>query len=207
VSTTDVHGESSISVGNQKGDGKSGCKSRSPEVFPTADFELDYIPDNWARSHWFQRNLNGVPVAVEVKRGMETSNVIGFIRNDTLPADNYRLWTVTTKVDGQSHAVDFIFSTNTAEFFRPDLPTQISTEAFFGNPGLLKVVYWGLEFQRQGKTSWEPIRRWKVTVSDGDPDENTWGFKGTTFKGQAAIEVSNDGSKTYLKLGEILELK
>lgn len=37
--------------------------------------------------------------------------------------------------------------------------------------------------------TWEPIWRWKVNVSDADPDENTRGFKRTTFQGKPAIHV------------------
>jgi hypothetical protein len=43
--------------------------------------------------------------------------------------------------------------------------------------------------------------------TDAKADENTWGMKRATFKGQPAIEVSNDGTKTYLNKGDILELK
>lgn len=83
-----------------------------------------------------------------------------------------------------------------ARYFRSPCPTQIATEAFFDHPGLMRAYYWDLQIQRENRTEWEPIRKWKLVETDAHPDGNTWGIKLASFQGRPAIEVSNDGTRT-----------
>jgi hypothetical protein len=61
--------------------------------------------------------------------------------------------------------------------------------------------------QRENQSSWQPLRKWKLVNTDAQPDANTWGMKRATFQGRPAIEVSNDGTPTYMRKGEVIELK
>jgi hypothetical protein len=114
---------------------------------------------------------------------------------------------MTATWDGKSYLVDFVLPEAGARYFRPDAPTQIATEAFYINPGRMRAYFWDLELQREDRTDWEPLTSWRLVNTDAKPDENTWGMKRATVQSRPAIEVSNDGTTTYLRKGESLELK
>jgi hypothetical protein len=109
--------------------------------------------------------------------------------------------------DARSYAVDVVLPDSGARYYRPGNPLRISTEAFYVHPGLLRAFYWDLKIQREHSSTWQSLRQWKLIATDAQPDGNTWGMKRATFQGRPAIEVSNDGTCTYLKKGEILELE
>jgi hypothetical protein len=85
--------------------------------------------------------------------------------------------------------------------------TQIATEAFVIHPGSFRAYFWDIEIQREFRDVWEPIRKWKLVESDAKAGENTWGMKWSRYKGRPAIEVSNDGTQSYARKGEFIELK
>ena len=205
----DIQGESSIflSISDNYRDRKVGASSRDPSMFPTMDQEIDAIKDLWKREQVSQADVTGKTLAVEVARGAIATDLSDWCVHGELPADTYRIWTMTASWDAKSYAVDVAMPDSGGRYYRPGNPLRIATEAFFINPGSLRAYYWDLEIQRENRSSWQPLRQWKLVNTDARPDGNTWGMKLATFQGRPAIEVSNDGTRTYLKKGEIIELK
>ncbi len=74
------------------------------------------------------------------------------------------------------------------------------------SPGLFRMYFWDVMIQREGESTWDPLREWLLTWTDATEEGNTWGMKRSTFNGHDAIEVSNDGTPTYLKKNETLVL-
>jgi hypothetical protein len=205
----DIQGESSIflSISDNYRDRKAGASSRNISMFPTMDQEIDAIKDLWKREQVSQANITGKTVAVEVTRGETATDLSNWCVHGELPADTYRIWTMTASWDAKSYAVDVVMPDSGARYYRPENPVRLATEAFFINPGLLRAYYWDLEVQRENQSSWQPLTKWKLIHTDATPDGNTWGMKLATFQGRPAIEVSNEGTRTYMKKGEIIELK
>jgi hypothetical protein len=205
----DIQGESSIflSISDNFMDRKMGARSRDQRMFPTMDQEIDAIKDLWKREQVSQANLTGKNLAVEVARGAIATDLSNWCVHGALPADKYRIWTMTASWDAKSYAVDVVMPDSGARYYRPGNPVRIATEAFFINPGLLRAYYWDFEIQRENQSSWQPLRKWKLVNTDANPDGNAWGMKLATFQGRPAIEVSNDGTCTYMKKGDIIELK
>lgn len=205
----DIQGETSLflSVPDDHKDKRMGARTRDPVMFPTMDQEIDGFKDLWKREQVSQANLTGKVLTIDIARGEIAADLKDWCVHGALPADKYRVWTMTAAWDGKSYAVDIVLPDAGAKYFRPAAPTQIATEAFYIHPGRMRAYYWDLELQRENRTDWEPIRTWRLMNTDAKPDENTWGMKRATVRGRLAIEVSNDGTKTYLKKGESLELK
>ncbi|MBN2132073.1 MAG: hypothetical protein JW741_21410 [Sedimentisphaerales bacterium] len=205
----DIQGESSIflSISDNYRDRRIGARSRDQAMFPTMDQEIDAIKDFWKREQVSQEDLTGKTLAVEVTRGPIAADSSNWSVHGALPADQYRIWTMTVSWGGRSHAVDVVMPDSGARFYRPGTPVRIATEAFFVNPGLLRVFYWDFEIQRVNQSSRYPLRKWKLVNTDARPGDNTWGMKLAMFQGRPAIEVSNDGTRTYMQKGDIIELK
>jgi len=202
-------GESSLflSVPDNHKDGKVGARSHAPDMFPTLDQEIDGIRDLWKREQVSQMNATGKTISIEIARQEIATDLRGWNVRGELPDGRYRLWTTTATWGGNSYKVDFVMPDESARYFVPSRLTQIATEAFFIHPGLFKAFFWDIEIQRENRTDWESIRKWKLVESDAKTAENTWGMKRSEFEGHIAIEVSNDGTRTYARKGEIIELK
>jgi len=202
-------GESSLflSVPDNYKDKKVGAWSHDPAMFPTLDQEIDGIRNLWKREHVSQVNISGKTLSVEIARGEIAADLQGWSVHGELPGGKYRLWTTTATWDDASYKVDFVLPYESAAYFVPSRMTQIATEAFIVHPGLFKAFFWDIEIQREHQVAWEPIRKWKLVESDAKEGENTWGMKWSSFNGQPAIEVSNDGTPTYAKKGEFIELE
>jgi len=72
------------------------------------------------------------------------------------------------------------------------------------NPGLFRLLLGDFEVLSESSKSWSPIKRWTMNRTDAAPGANTWGFRAAVLDGRPAIEVSNDGTSTYLERGESL---
>lgn len=202
-------GESSLflSVPDNHKDKKIGARSLSPNMFPTLDQEIDGFKDLWKREQVSQVNVTGKTLSIEIARQEVVRDLQGWSVHGELPPGKYRRWTTTASWDGISYKVDFVLPEESARYFVPSRMTQIATEAFFIHPGILKAFFWDIEIQREHRAIWEPIWKWKLVESDAKAEENTWGMKRSKFEGRPAIEVSNDGTKTYARKGEVIELK
>ena len=196
-----------LSIPDNHKDRRIGARSRHPEMFPTLDQEIDGFKDLWKREQVAQFNLTGKEISIEIARGEIVSDVKGWCVHENLPEGKYRTWTTTASWGDGQFKVDFAMPDECARYFAPARMTQIATEAFFIHPGLFKALFWDVEVQRENQTTWEPILKWKLVEADARPGENTWGMKVTTLDSRLAIEVSNDGTRTYAGKGEILELK
>lgn len=202
-------GESSLflSVPDNHKDKKTGARSHAPDMFPTLDQEIDGFRDLWKREQVSQANVTGKALSIEIARQEIARDLRGWSVHGELPGGKYRLWTTTATWGGASYKVDFVMPDESARYFVPSRMTQIATEAFFIHPGLFQAFFWDIEIQRENRADWEPIRKWKLIESDAKAEANTWGMKRSKFAGRPAIEVSNDGTRTYAKQGEIIELK
>jgi hypothetical protein len=202
-------GESSLflSVPDNHKDKRTGARSHAPEMFPTLDQEIDGFKDLWKREQVSQVNVTGKTLSIEIARQGIASDLRDWSVHGEMPAGKYRIWTATAAWGDSSYKVDFLVPDEGARYFSSLRPTQIATEAFFVHPGLFKAFFWDIEIQREHRTVWEPIRKWKLIESDAKAEENTWGMKLSNFEGRPAIEVSNDGSRTYARKSEIIELK
>lgn len=205
----DIQGESSLflSIPDDHKDKRIGARTRDSVMFPTMDQEIDGLKDLWKREQVSQANLTGKILTIDISRGDIATDLNGWCVHGAPPEDKYRIWTISAEWDGKSYAVDFVMPDSGARYFHPVTPTQIATEAFYIHPGRMRAYYWDIEIQRENRKKWEPIRMWRLVHTDAKPDENTWGMKLATVEGKQAIEVSNDGTKTYLKKGETLKLK
>ena len=202
-------GEASLflSVPDNHKDKRTGARSYAPEMFPTLDQEIDGLKDLWKREQVSQANLTGKTLSIEIARQGIAEDLHGWSVHDTMPAGKYRIWTAIATFGDTSYKIDFVLPDESARYFAPSRPTQIATEAFFIHPGVFKAAFWDIEIQGEHRTEWEPIRKWKLVESDANAEENTWGMKLSNFGGRPVIEVSNDGSRTYARKGDIIELK
>jgi len=201
-------GETSLflSVPDNHRDKRIGARTRAPSMFPTLDQEIDGIKDLWKREQVSQSNVTGKVLSIEVARGPIAKDLRGWSAHEELPPGKYRTWRTTALLDGVPYKVDFVLPEEGAGYFVPGRMTQIATEAFFDHSGLFQAFFWDIEIQREHRSTWERLRRWKLVESDAKPEENTWGMKYARFKRRPAIEVSNDGTRTYAKKGDLIEL-
>jgi acetyl esterase/lipase len=184
-----------------------GSRTHDPVMFPKRLAEVDGIADYWSHAHFAQRNLNGQTVAVEVRRGRQTTERAGWSALGDLPRAVYRVWTMSAEFDGKRYSVDFVLPDQHATYLDKKRPIVLATEAFYLHPGLFKLVLWDFAIQRENEKAWIPIHHWKLTkVVGGDSAKNTWGFKATSAQGVPAIEASNDDTPTYLKQGDSIDL-
>lgn len=202
-------GESSLflSVPDNHKNKRIGARSLSPSMFPTLDQEIDGFKDLWKREQVSQANLTGKTVSIEITRQDIVEELQSWSVHGELPTGKYRRWTTTASWDSGSYRVDFVLPYESAQYFVPSRMTQIATEAFFIHPGSFKAFFWDIEFQREHLSVWEPIRKWKLIETDAAIGENTWGMRRSKREGRPAIEVSNDGTRTYSTKGEVIELK
>jgi hypothetical protein len=196
-----------LSVPDNHKDKKVGARTRAPEMFPTLDQEIDGFKDLWKREQVAQANLTGKFLSIEIARQETATDPRAWSVHPELPGGKYRVWTITAAWDGNSSTVEFAMPDESARYFVPSRMAQIATEAFAIHPGFFKAVFWDLEIQREHQSSWEPIPKWKLVESDAATDGNTWGMKRSKFRDRPAIEVSNDGTRTYATKGAIIELK
>jgi hypothetical protein len=203
-----VAGESSLflSVPDNHRNKRTGARSYAPEMFPTLDQEIDGIKDLWKREQVSQVNVIGKTISIEIARQGIAKDLHDWSVHGEMPAGEYRIWTATATIGDVSYRVDFVLPDEGARYFAPSRPTQIATEAFYIHSGMFKAFFWDIEIQSEHRAVWEPIRKWKLIESDANAEENTWGMKRANFEGRPAIEVSNDGSRTYARKGEIIEL-
>ncbi len=196
----------SIGVTDNKRDRRVGAHSLSPDFFPTLDAEVDYIQDLWRRTHFAQVSMLGENITVEISRGDVRHNLKNWCVHGHLPEGDYRIWRASLATQTRKDMIDFALPEDCATHLYPKRIMQIATEAFVVHPGLLKVFVWDIEIQREGKSTWEPIQRWKVVRRHAPPDQDTWGMKLVTYEGQPAIELSNDGTHTYAREGDIIDM-
>ena len=196
-----------LSVPDNHKDKRVGARTRAADMFPTLDQEIDGFKDLWKREQVAQTNLTGKILSIEVARQEIASDLRGWSVHAELPDSKYRIWTITAAWDGNPYTVEFALPDESARYFVPSRMAQIATEAFAIHPGFFKAVFWDLEIQREHQAAWEPMAKWKLVESDAAADGNTWGIKRAKFKDRPAIEVSNDGTGTYVTKGTILELK
>lgn len=178
-------------------DKKVGLKSRNVEKLPVLNLEIDGIKDYWERAAYIQEDMTGKTVSIEVARSDLAKDLRGWSTHGDMPPGNYRIWTITASWDGQSQSVDCIAPEEHAKYLGTLSPANIATEAFRRHRGLLRVYYWDFEMQDEDSTDWLSVFGGFVSTN-GDPSDMTWGMKKATFQGKPVIEVSNDGTKTYL---------
>ena len=106
----DIQGESSLflSISDNYRDRKVGARSRDQAMFPTMDQEIDAIKDLWKREQVSQADLTGKTLTVEVARGAIATDLSDWCVHGELPADTYRIWTMTASWDAKSYAVDVV---------------------------------------------------------------------------------------------------
>jgi hypothetical protein len=201
------HGEAAFSTGSidWRHEHNIGANIASPGLFHCADFEVDFIKDLWMRSFQAQANMNNKTIAFELARGgIRRDRLDGWSVHGELPKGDYRIWTATSTIEGNAHVMEFAYPAEDARYLMQPL-VNYGTEAFFHHPGLFAAVFWDIEYRQESSNQWKPITSWKLDSTDAEA--NTWGMKRSTYDGKAAIEISNDGSATYLKRNERLELK
>jgi hypothetical protein len=176
-------------------------------MFPTLDQEIDGFKDLWKREQVSQADLTGETLSIEIARGETVSDLRDWSVHGALPTGKYRVWTITASWSHGSSQVDFAVPDDCARYLAFPRMAQIATEAFVINPGQFRVLFWEIEILREDARAWQRLTKWKIVETDANAFENTWGMKGTTIEGQPAIEISNDGSRTYARKGEVIELK
>ena len=203
-----VTGETSLffSIPDEQFDFKVGARTLSPTIFPYQAILIDGINDLWKHEHVSQANLNNLEGEVLLVRGGTVTDPVDWGCN-ALPAGTYRIWTATARSGNSGDfSVSFLLPEEHGRYLFRQRPTQIATEAFFINPGLFRMYFWDLMIQREGESEWDPLRQWRLTWTDAADTGNTWGMKRATFDDHDAIEVSNDGTPTYLRQSETLVL-
>lgn len=222
------NGESGIWVSvpdyNRKGQvGVRQVDNATLKMFPRQNSGVDNIGGLTKIETISQMNITGKDGFIEFTRGGTfTSPLSGWgyrfskeknSATDTydciadLPAGvTYRTWNVHLDINGGTYRWEFAFPNSGAQYFSPTGDMNSIVTEFFDKPGFFQAYFWDFEVLRESSTTWEPLRKWKMTYR-ADPNENlTYGPKISIYNGIPVIEVSNDGTDTYFKLNDIFEL-
>ncbi len=181
---------------------RPGAKTTDPGMFPKLTQEIDGLAGMWKHEHIFQRNMNGAQGTVELRRGDLITDKNGWSCLGALDAEPYRMWTATLNLDGVgTYSVQFALKESLARYWRA---TTIATEFFAINPQLFRVLIGDFAVLGESTGAWTPVTGWTLTTTDAQPGANTFGFRRGLLEGKPAIEVSNDGTASYLEAGQPL---
>lgn len=190
-------------------------------MFPRQNSGIDNISGLTKIETISQMNMNEKDVSVEILRGdifkvttpldgwgyryvPDPNNQGNYLCESKLPPAEYRIWKVTSMIDGITYRHEFLMPEAYAKYIHPGIK-NFFTE-FFKNSGFFQTYFWEIEFLRENVSDWEPLRKWKVGTSYEGTDSRNNGFKLATYNNHSVIEVSNDMTDTYYKMGDIFEL-
>lgn len=180
-------------------------------MFPRQNSGVDAIDGFTKIEAIGQTNIAGKDVYVEYIRGETFTEPLGdwgyrFGASDSLPAGRvYRKWVAKIVIENVQYQLNFALPEDGAKYFAPWEINSFVTE-FFDQPGFFQVYFWDLEIQKEGSLTWEPIKKWRMGYKSDSVENIGYGVKVSQYNNKSVIEISNDGTDTYLKLGGILEL-
>ncbi len=120
------------------------------------------------------------------------------------PGTRYIRWYVVVTTPKGTFGATYAFPEMYAEYV---LPVHVLTE-FFNQPGFYQVFFWDAEAQREGSDAWERLPHWELNFppqGPGSPADR--GVRYAIVDGHPAVEVSNDGTPTYLgHVGDAIDL-
>lgn len=188
-------------------EGKTGCKTFSPEVFPRQTYEIDYIRGLFKTDMMSQIDLNGASGLVEIERGPIVSDRAGWKCSEDLPAGaEFRQWNVQVTIAGRvRYGMAFAVPDANGRYLYPFEMPSFTTE-FFANTGLFQVFYWEFACQKEAQSTWRTMSQWKVLRDDGLPGR-PYGVRVAQVGGRSVLELSNTGgSPPYLPLNTVFDL-
>lgn len=202
-----VDGEASLRLNfsDYNLESRFGGKTSNPQALPRQQILIDGIANLQALGMVPQTSMNGKDITVEVTRGSLVTDKSGWklCSGEKLGDESYQMWNLKATFDSKDYIATFALPADETEYFRDIM--GIWTE-FLSNPGYWRVSYWSPEFLRENSKGWEPMNHWRVVYNfGGSNNPEGFGFRLAQYKGQPAIEVSNDGG-TYLKTSETLNL-
>lgn len=184
-----------------------GLRSFDLAAFPRLSGFADGNTGEFLISSSSPLNADGKDISVDVSRGDtfqgDLSDWGG--RNCStvgpLPATDssgnpivYRTWHTKLSMDGKDYHFDTLVPDAMGKYLAPDWITRFVTE-FFELPGFYRGYVWDVAYQTEGSTTWVPMNTWsytKIAVS------GNWGVRLANYAGNPVIELSNDGSASYL---------
>lgn len=191
------------------------------QMFPRQNSGIDNIPGLTKIETISQSNVTAKDITIEYLRGAAfTSPLDGWGSryltdsqgqvscSASLPSGvTYRTWQVTVTIDGAIYRWEFALPDDSARYLAPGEISSFGTE-FFNHPGFFQVYIWEPEVMAEGG-SWQPVTRWKTGYCSDCSGSviNTYGAKLSTYNGWNVIEISNDGTDTYYKTGDIFVLQ
>lgn len=191
------------------------------QMFPRANSGIDNIQGLTKIETISQQNITGKDISIQLVRGDTFTTPLDgwgsrFITDASgavqcsalLPSGVlYRKWLVTAILDGSSYKWEVAFPDDSARYLSPGEMQTFITE-FFEHPGFFQAYIWDLEFLREGYSTWERVAQWKMTRCEGgcNGSAETAGAKLSTYAGHPVIEISNDGTASYFKIGDIFTL-
>lgn len=195
-----------MAIPDYVGEGKTGCRTFSPEMFPRQTYEIDYIQGLFKTDMMSQTNLNGECGLVEIERGPLVSDKSGWKCSQDLSAGTeFRQWDVHVTIGGVRHAMAFAVPNENGRYLYPLEMPSLTTE-FFANIGLFQVFYWEFAYQREGETNWSAMPRWKLRRDDG-LSGRPYGVRVVQIGSRNVLEVSNTGgSPPYIGLNTVFDL-
>jgi len=187
------------------GAGPFGLRPHDTNMFPRVAHYADMNPFELKFSAPFQMDVDGKDVAIELSRG---DIVQGDFKNwgrdcpnvPTLPLVNngqavqYREWHLKLNIDAKDYIIDYLVPEMFGKYVYPDSLNEFVTE-FFEFPGFKRGYMWDIEVQTEGSDTWIPLTSWN---SSKLMLPGFYGVRVATYKGKPALELSNDGSDSYV---------
>lgn len=174
-----------------------------------------------------QLNLNDTEISIQFDRGTTYTfssdqpgwagrwvpDSQGTTCTPLLPAGTYRAWVATISLTMPSGTFTYTneylmdaADANAANFIEVAGDRSVSglSTEFVHCLGFYQLFVWDIQFRRDGSQTWENIDTF--TVGGPDPTVNPYhgwfGIRMAEFQGKSALEVSNDGTDTYVLYGD-----
>jgi len=216
-----------VSVPDPAGLGRVGIQwvgDRAQKAFVRFEGSIDRFPGATKIETIYQGNLSKQLIEVTVLQGPQ---VVGPAEGwgsrllpDSLTCDPnltlglvYRQWDILVSVEwnGPQFVGRVVLPEAQAKYLMPDRLIEFISENL--SPGISGpfILFVFLPEYKVEARDWTPVREWKVRVKADRPDIPRptlvgWGVKRRDVIGFSTIEFSNDGSDTYLRVGDVLSL-
>jgi hypothetical protein len=129
-----------------------------------------------------------------------------FTCRSDLPAGSYQIWRGEITIDEATYVFEYAYPFDFAQYLAPEFLQNIVTE-FLSPAGFFQALFWDMAVRRESSTTWIPLTAWKVGQNELLDVRNVGsGGRVNTYDGHAVLEISNDGTDTYLQVNDIFQL-
>jgi hypothetical protein len=117
----------------------------------------------------------------------------------------YRIWKINLQIENVPYNFEVVIPNDGGKYLAPYEIMSIVTE-FFHQEGLFQGFFWDFEILKENSSKWEKIKKWKMFYKSDIGLNLTYGAKVSTYDNHNVLEISNDGTDTYFKLGDIFSI-